>query len=144
MHHTHHGYTVIETMIALAIVATLAAIAYPSFQQQVLQSRRSDSVTALLRIQLQQERWRSDNPQYASLQQLGLSDTSARGHYRLTVTDETHRRYAATARAHGGQARDATCRVMRIAVENAHTVFASGSDESASNPASINQRCWQQ
>lgn len=42
------GFTLIELMIALAIVAILAAIAYPSYREQVARGRRSEAQIALL------------------------------------------------------------------------------------------------
>ncbi len=55
-----------ELMIVVAIVAILAAIAYPSFMEQVRASRRSDAMAEVGRMQLAMERWRADNPSYAT------------------------------------------------------------------------------
>ncbi len=42
------GFTLIELMIVVAIVAILAAIAYPNYQSQVQKSRRGDAKAVML------------------------------------------------------------------------------------------------
>ncbi len=42
------GFTLIELMIVVAIVGILMSIAYPSYQESVAKSRRSDATGALL------------------------------------------------------------------------------------------------
>lgn len=50
------GFTLIEMMIAVAIVGILAAIAYPSYQESVRKSNRSDAIGELSDIALRVQR----------------------------------------------------------------------------------------
>lgn len=44
------GFTLIELMIVVAIVGILAAIAYPSYAEQMRRAKRSDAQTAILEV----------------------------------------------------------------------------------------------
>ncbi len=59
-----HGFTLIEVMIAAAIVAILAAVAYPSYQDSVRKSRRADAKAVLLQAGQWMERFYTENNRY--------------------------------------------------------------------------------
>ena len=81
------AFSLLELLIALAIVAILATITVPSFSGLVAKARRSDAMAALLEVQLAQARWRAVNPRYAQdLEALGwIPPHSPDGYYRLRV-----------------------------------------------------------
>lgn len=91
------GFTLIEVMVVVAIVGILAAIAYPSYLDYVLQSRRADGFDAIVRIQLAQEKYRANNTTYGTLAQIGLGSGSSEGHYTLAVSGNTATGYTVTA-----------------------------------------------
>lgn len=59
-----HGFTLIELMITVAIVALLASIAYPAYTDAVLKGRRAEGRTALLNLMQQQERYLTQSGSY--------------------------------------------------------------------------------
>lgn len=79
------GMTLMELMIALAIVAILAALAYPSYRDSLMRGRRIDAIGSLLAVRVAQERWRANHTAYAGLDELGHADASADGYYGLRV-----------------------------------------------------------
>ena len=52
----HTGFTLIEVMIAMAIIAILTAIAFPSYQNYITRSSRSAAQTELLELANLQEK----------------------------------------------------------------------------------------
>ena len=59
-----HGFTLIELMITVAIVALLASIAYPAYTGSILKGRRAEGRTALLNLLQQQERYLTQTGSY--------------------------------------------------------------------------------
>ncbi|WP_413701422.1 type IV pilin protein [Psychromonas sp. KJ10-10] len=58
------GFTLIELLIAIAIIGLLAGIAYPSYQESILKSRRVDAQSALLGLAQALERWNTTEGTY--------------------------------------------------------------------------------
>jgi len=136
------GFTLIESMVALAVAGVLSSIAYPSVEAQVQRARRSDALVALLQAQLAEERHRANNAGYGSLADLGLRDTSPAGHYRLQAAPNGSGGYELVAGALAAQARDARCRYLRLSLVDGSLVYASGSDATTANDAQANRACW--
>ncbi|SDH72361.1 type IV pilin protein [Variovorax sp. OV700] len=60
------GFTLIEVMVTVAIVAILASIAYPSYRDYVLRSRIVDATNGLSTMRANMERYFQDNRTYLS------------------------------------------------------------------------------
>lgn len=101
------GFTLIELMIAVAIVGILAAVAYPSYTDYVRKSRRADARSALLDIAARQERRFSQLNNYSSnLADFGYSSTSVNG-YTLALSGASTSVFTVTATPTGVQTGDA-------------------------------------
>lgn len=103
------GFSLIELMIAMAIVAIVTAVALPSFQDTVRKSRRADAKAALLQVATNQEKYRANNTSYTtSLTNLGFSAASnadsTDGYYTINVTAADATSFTATAAPKTGTA----------------------------------------
>lgn len=58
------GFTLIEMMIVVAIIAIVSAIAVPSYNEYVLRSRLQDATASLATKQVQLELWFQDRRTY--------------------------------------------------------------------------------
>jgi type IV pilus assembly protein PilE len=61
------GFTLIELMIVVAVVAILAAIAYPSYTDSVKKGRRAQGRTAIVQMLQQQERYMTQHNVYSAV-----------------------------------------------------------------------------
>ena len=58
------GFTLIEVMITVAIVAILASVAYPSYREHIAKGRRAQATAELLGAHQWMERFYSENFRY--------------------------------------------------------------------------------
>ena len=69
------GFTLVEIMIVVAIIALLAAIAIPNLLRARLQANESAAQAAIKTIATAEVTYRSANPNYATLVELGAPAT---------------------------------------------------------------------
>ncbi|CAA0109372.1 Type II secretion system protein G [Zhongshania aliphaticivorans] len=60
------GFSLLELMITVAIIGIVASIAYPSYQESVAKSRRSEAANALFTAAQALERYYSSNGRYTT------------------------------------------------------------------------------
>lgn len=128
------GFSLIELMVALTIVAIVAAIAVPSYSNYVLEARRSDGQIALVRLAQQQEQFHSLNANYATtLAALGSPATSPEGFYTLSVanvgcTSGYVGCFQVTATAAGAQSSDTDCATLTLNQSGVRSATGGGTE----------------
>lgn len=128
-HLRNKGFTLIELMTVGAIVALLAAIAIPSYDNFIKKSRRSSAKSILLEIAAKQENYFADHKRYAaSAASLGYpanplyidgdgnvaATSQADSTYSVTVSQTNTFDFTATATATAVQAGDSDCASFSI------------------------------
>ena len=91
MNRNNKGFTLIELMIVIAVLAIIATIALPSFLGQVQKARRSDAKQALFDAAAKLEQYYQDNKGYPTVANMDLlypdvnatTFTSVEGHYTI-------------------------------------------------------------
>jgi type IV pilus assembly protein PilE len=143
------GFSLLELVVTVSIVAILAAIAIPSYQTYTLRSHRTDAKSALLDMASLEERFFSTNNSYSQTpSDLGYAGAVpfniGNGYYQIItltavaatppagVTNGTPATYTITASAIGIQVNDTSCLTF--------TVNSLGQQTATPDP---NGDCWQ-
>lgn len=134
------GFTLIESLLSVALMAILMSIALPNFEQHWQISRRQDAQNSLLQLHLKQLQWRGLHAQYANtLSDLGwATDVSSAGHYKLSLQNAGSQSYELHAAAKGIQTRDLACIKMSLLVSANAQLLRTSQQSSSSDPG----QCW--
>ena len=81
------GFTLIELIVAVAIIGILATIAYPAYQQQIRKSRRAEAQSFMMAVAARQQQFLLDTRAYAgTVAGIGVPIPAAvSAHYTLTL-----------------------------------------------------------
>lgn len=137
------GFTLLELMIVVTVIAILAAIAFPAYNRYAFRARRADGQKLLMAIGNAEERYYAQQNKYADLLTIGFSTTatatSDSGYYQATVTPLTVNTFAAqgftatAAPTPGGAQQKDTCQSL--------TLTNTGVKGQSGN-ATANGACW--
>ena len=136
------GVTLLELMVVVVIIGIIAAIAYPSYTQFIVKSKRAASTSVLLQVADRQQQFFMDNKQYATkLSTLGfaaddyminddgtmVSASDSRRTYKITLTGATATAFTVEAIPQLVQAsRDTDCGTMTLSSAGAKGQSGSG------------------
>jgi type IV pilus assembly protein PilE len=118
------GFTIIELMIVIMIVAILVSLAYPSYVGYVRKAKRGEAQQLLLNWAINQEIWRSNNTAYTA------TLAPAHDNYTFAASDVGAATYTLTATASStdqakDEARDGTpCATITLNQAGAKTAAA--------------------
>ena len=107
-----NGFTLIELMITVAVVAILAAIAYPTYTQFIIRSKRSAAQSQMMEIATRQQHYLIANRSYADKSALASggytlpADVAANYTYDVVPDNSGMPKYTITFTPSGNQASD--------------------------------------
>lgn len=139
------GFTLIELVVVMVIIAILAAVAIPNYSQYILRGQRSEAKATLLQAAQWMERFRTENNRYdqnlaaaATVLPAGLTQSPATGaaRYNLALSTLAANNYVITATRVGAD----DCGNFTINNLGQRTVVISGTAYAAGTPEF--QRCW--
>jgi type IV pilus assembly protein PilE len=120
MRHKQSGVSLIELMIAVAIIGILSAIAYPSYREYLIRGNRTEAKTAMMAASQALEKCFTrfgayNNAGCATFNDIGDADglPSETGKYVLSFSNVDAMRFTIRAVPQGAQARD-RCGTLQI------------------------------
>lgn len=142
------GFTLVELLIVMAIVAILGVIAVPSYRNYVVGARQNSAQQALLRMAGAMENCYSMNQTYVGCFGTGnsgvndfLKANDIESYYELSsMTNVTARDFKVAVQAKGGQFNDvaSSCQVLAVDRLGRKLIVSSGGQLSVD----ANNTCW--
>ena len=132
------GFTLIESVLSIALLAILLGIALPSLEQQWLKTRRHAAQNSLSQIHLRQVQWHGTHALYAdNFSDLGNLNFAS-PHYNFSLENVSAQTYSVHAQAKGTQARDTQCLVLSLRISSNGQLLKTSNASATDDP----QKCW--
>lgn len=113
--HGMPGFTLIELMIVVAIVAILAAVAYPSYNEHIIKTRRKAGASCLAEAAQFMERYYTTQLTYVGADPALACETDIAGNYTIAAGALTATAYTLSATPVGAQAtKDTACGTLGV------------------------------
>lgn len=116
------GFSLVELMVVIAIIAILASIGIPMYSNYVLKSHRSEAQAELLSAANAADSFEIKNGEFPSgsdITSFWNSSTTKNGYYTLSYDANGSVDYTITATATGSQADDTPCTSIELEVNGA-------------------------
>lgn len=135
------GFTLIELMVTLAIIAILAGIGWPTYQGYIAKGHRADAIIAVTRAQSFLEKCYSNTRVYTKATcgplptDIATVPPAPNQHFTLDYSNSSGAlSYTITATTTAAQAVDTNCAVL--------TLTNTGAKSSKNNSSAVSTGCW--